>query len=107
MMTSMDLAFENAQYRMLTQACLGLISPNMRTVAMAIRGPLVFDVLVVLKAESPRDREVVQLIGEEFWALQEGPGRAKVNTHIVVDGNKIAPTLEKAFWPIFSEFNYP
>ncbi len=45
---TIDLAQRNMQYGMFTPACLGLISPNMRCMAMAIRDPQAFDICVAL-----------------------------------------------------------
>lgn len=104
---TVDLAERNKQYAMFTRACLGLISPNMRCVAMAIRGPRAFDIYVALREENTVDREAILLMGEEFWAFQQGPGKFDIKVKIEVRQDPIILPLPDGFHPIFREFNYP
>lgn len=104
---TIDLAERNMQYGMFTEACLGLISPNMRCVALALRGPRAADIYVALREENAIDREAIQLMSEEYWALQEGPGKFDIKIKIEVRQDPIILPLPDGFHPIFREFNYP
>lgn len=104
---AIDIAQSNMQYVMFNQACLGLISPNMRCVAMAIRGPHAFDIYVALRNENATDREAIELMGEEFWALQEGTCKVDIKVKIEVRQDPIILPLPDGFHPIFREFHYP
>jgi hypothetical protein len=101
-----DVKLRNKAFVNFAAACLGQVSRNVRRIDFAMDSPEAYRVRVVLREESPDDRDALAEILEDFEATREPPydERFDIALEVLIEAGQFSrPSVDAGYLGLYCE----